>query len=198
MSPRTKQQFEAIRQKSRKAILKAALTLFAHNGYSQTTTDDLARKVGISKGLIYNYFSNKDEILECLIDEFAQKVMTIPTPESDLADPISYLESVIRAWFRSIRSNPDLVRLGAQFHTDTALQKLIRRKQSEYDKVIIPFFNDIFRRLGSKDPEVETLLLGSILDGIGLNYTAVSGDYPLEKIERHLIRQYRTLQGRKA
>ena len=198
MSPRTKQQFAAIRQKSRQAILKAALTLFARNGYSETTTEDLARKVGISKGLIYNYFSNKEEILECLIDEFARKVMTIPTPEPNVVDPILYLESVIRTWFSIIRSNPDLVRLGAQFHTDTALHKLIRRKQAEYDKVIIPFFNDIFRRLGSEDPEVETLVLGSILDGIGLNYTALSGEYPLEKIELHLIKQYRTLQGRKA
>lgn len=198
MSPRTDQQFEAIRQKSRKAILKAALTLFARNGYSKTTTDDIARKVGISKGLIYNYFSNKEEILEHLIDEFATKVMTIPPPESGLADPCAYLEAVIRSWFSIIRSNPDLVRVGAQFHTDTALQKLIRRKQAEYDKIIIPFFVDVFRRLGSEDPEIDTLLLGSILDGIGLNYTATPGAYPLEKIEHHLVKQYRTLQGRKA
>ncbi len=198
MSPRTKQQFEAIRQKSRVAILKAALTLFARKGFSETTTDDIAKKVGISKGLIYNYFRNKEEILECLIDEFARKVMTLPSPELELVDPSTYLESVIRTWFRIIRSNPDLVRLGVHFHTDTALQKLIRRKQAEYDRIITPFFNDIFRRLGSDDPEVDTVLLGSLLDGIGLNYTATPHNYPLERIERHLIRQYRTLQESKA
>jgi AcrR family transcriptional regulator len=190
MSPRSEKQFEAIRQKSRKAILKAALRLFASKGYSATTIDDIARRVGISKGLIYNYFPTKEKILESLIDQFAEKVI-LPQAVTGIApDPTGYLESLIRAWFREIKSNADLIKLGAQIHTDISLKGLMRKKEVEYQERYTSFFIDIFRRKGSPDPEADAYLLGSIFDGVGLNYHAMRRMYPLARIEDHLIRHY--------
>ncbi|MEH7083969.1 TetR/AcrR family transcriptional regulator [Neobacillus drentensis] len=43
-------------------ILKAAMTLFAKNGYEGTTLTDIAKAVGIQKPSIYNHFKSKEEI----------------------------------------------------------------------------------------------------------------------------------------
>jgi TetR/AcrR family transcriptional regulator len=52
--PRRPEQFEAIREKSREKIFSASLELFANKGYDATSIESIAKKAGISKGLIYN------------------------------------------------------------------------------------------------------------------------------------------------
>jgi len=46
----------------RKAILKAARDMFDARGYAPATVDEIARKAGIAKGSIYNYFSSKEDL----------------------------------------------------------------------------------------------------------------------------------------
>ena len=67
MSPRSSEQFDDIRKQKKKLILDTALELFAENGFHATSISQIARKAGISKGLTYNYFESKKEILDELI-----------------------------------------------------------------------------------------------------------------------------------
>ncbi len=185
-----------MRSRSRKAILKAALTLFARKGYAETTTEDIAHAVGISKGLIYNYFPSKEKILEHLIDQFVARIFPV-TPPVEMGQPTAkYLEALIRGWFNEVRTNPELIKLGVQFHTDAGLKKLVRKKQAELEKKYVVLFEEVFRRLGSRDPVVDTLLLGSIMDGIGLNYAAAPDTFPLDRLEQHLLQQYCSPRGK--
>ena len=63
MSPRSAKQFDEIRKQKKELILESALELFAENGFHATSISQIAKKAGISKGLIYNYFESKNEIL---------------------------------------------------------------------------------------------------------------------------------------
>jgi len=190
MSPRSHEQFESLRQKSRQAILDAALHLFARNGYSRTTTGEIAQRARISKGLIYNYFSSKQEILECLIVENVGKAFPMLNTPQDEADPRGTLEQLIHAWFHLIRSHSDFIRLAHQLHTGGDIKKLVRRKQEELAQTFMRGVTGLFKRLGSSDPEMDTLILGSIIDGVGLNYTAAPAIFPLDQVERHLVKMY--------
>ncbi len=51
-------------------ILQAALGAFSENGYAKTTMDDIVRHSGLSKGTLYWYFQNKQELFIATI-EFA-------------------------------------------------------------------------------------------------------------------------------
>jgi AcrR family transcriptional regulator len=53
----------------RKEILGAALALFERQGYAATTMDDVAAAAGISKGSIYNYFQNKQDLFTQLFNQ---------------------------------------------------------------------------------------------------------------------------------
>jgi AcrR family transcriptional regulator len=54
-------------------ILREAELLFAEKGFGNTGIDEIARKVGIAKSVIYYHFTNKDEILKTMFQEYFQR-----------------------------------------------------------------------------------------------------------------------------
>src|SRR5262245_2903033 len=54
-------------QRTRQAILDAALELFADKGYFGTSLRDIARAVGVRESALYNYFPSKDTMFDALI-----------------------------------------------------------------------------------------------------------------------------------
>jgi len=52
-----------------KKILKAALELFAQDGFKSTSTSKVAKRSGVSEGLIFKHYENKDGLLEAIIKE---------------------------------------------------------------------------------------------------------------------------------
>ncbi|MEE4239847.1 MAG: TetR/AcrR family transcriptional regulator [Desulfopila sp.] len=72
---------EEKKRKTKRAIIKAAIHLFAEKGFDKTSIEELARAAGIGKGTIYTYFQNKAEIfyafcedqLEFVRNELAEK-----------------------------------------------------------------------------------------------------------------------------
>jgi AcrR family transcriptional regulator len=74
MSPRTPKQFKDIREEKRNLIMDVALEHFAKAGFHATTINHIARHAGISKGLMYNYFSSKEELLSELIKRSVNEI----------------------------------------------------------------------------------------------------------------------------
>lgn len=54
MPRRTKEEAEATRE----SVLRAALDLFSEKGYSRTTLNDIAKRIGMSRGAVYWHFVN--------------------------------------------------------------------------------------------------------------------------------------------
>src|SRR2546426_10498394 len=52
----------------RAAILRAAIRVFAHNGYFNSKVADIAREAGVADGTVYLYFKSKEEILHSVFD----------------------------------------------------------------------------------------------------------------------------------
>jgi AcrR family transcriptional regulator len=50
------------KEKTRQAILRAALELFAGKGFYHTTTKAISRKAGIAEGTLFNYFQTKEDL----------------------------------------------------------------------------------------------------------------------------------------
>jgi AcrR family transcriptional regulator len=54
---------------TREALLKATAQLLGQRGYAPCTTNDIAKRAGVSIGSLYEYFANKDAIVHALVDE---------------------------------------------------------------------------------------------------------------------------------
>ena len=57
-------------ERSRTAILDAALELFSHRGYGATSMRDIAGKAGVSTGSVYHHFQDKEAIFQALLEQF--------------------------------------------------------------------------------------------------------------------------------
>jgi TetR/AcrR family fatty acid metabolism transcriptional regulator len=60
---------DAAEPEKRRAILHAAVRVFAEKGYHGCRIADVARAAGVAYGLVYHYFRNKDELLESVFAE---------------------------------------------------------------------------------------------------------------------------------
>jgi len=56
-------------EERRGAILDAALSVFSDLGYTQATLNDVADRLGVTKGCLYHYFESKERLLLDLIED---------------------------------------------------------------------------------------------------------------------------------
>ena len=94
---REPKQQRSIEKKER--IIKAAYDLFSENGYYSTVTSDIAKRAGVSTGIVYGYFTDKRDILfyvlKDYINETATPVMEYMSALSKGASLSELIENVI-------------------------------------------------------------------------------------------------------
>jgi AcrR family transcriptional regulator len=66
--PRTPEENERIKKKKKEQVLMAGLAVFAEKGPVEAKMSDIAKKAGVSYGLVYNYFPSKDQLLVELVN----------------------------------------------------------------------------------------------------------------------------------
>jgi TetR/AcrR family transcriptional regulator, transcriptional repressor of aconitase len=84
---------------TRKQIIDAASSCFAEYGYDKTTFDDVAKKAGISRTLIYTYFKTKQEFFFTMMDEKHKNYLSQSQEvlDSDLSNK-QKLRKIIDIW----------------------------------------------------------------------------------------------------
>lgn len=73
--PRTKLQYELIRNERKDLILTAALFIFSTKGYNSASMDEISKTVGCSHGLLFHYYSSKKDLYNSLINEVAMPLI---------------------------------------------------------------------------------------------------------------------------
>ncbi|TWI61586.1 TetR family transcriptional regulator [Pseudoduganella lurida] len=114
-------------------LLSAALDLFVDRGYAATRLEDVARRAGVSKGTLYLYFENKQELFKAVVRE--NIVQVIGRAESDVAaaDDVScseLLRTMLRRWWTDVAAT-----------RASGLAKLIMAEAGNFPE-IAQFYND--------------------------------------------------------
>jgi TetR/AcrR family transcriptional regulator, fatty acid metabolism regulator protein len=96
----------------RRAILDAAITVFARQGFHSARVSDVAAKAGVAYGLVYHYFDSKDQMLNELFSERWQLLLEASheVQESD-ASPRDKLAGVANFIIESYRHEPELMKV---------------------------------------------------------------------------------------
>jgi AcrR family transcriptional regulator len=189
MSPRTKQQFEEIREVSQEKIMEAAMELFSKKGYQATSINDIVKKAGVSKGLLYHYFDSKEALLRDMVDHFLSQGEELMERIMD-PDPQTLLRNMINVLFEDMRTRFDLysliINITVQIHELDFVYQLAVNKYKAY----IELFTDLFRQLDYQNPKGEALILTALFDGIGVQYFTMKGEYPLDEMKETLLTKY--------
>ena len=81
----------------RDTILNTSAEIFAELGYASATMQQIAARCGVSKSLLYHYYSSKDAILFDLLDHYTKRLLEIVRAVDQLAlAPRSKLDELIR------------------------------------------------------------------------------------------------------
>lgn len=188
MSPRTKDQFKAMRGKSRENIINSAMSLFATNGFHTTSMAQISSAAGISKGLIYNYYFSKEALLDAIIQNgFSEIDLMLNENLSDL-NPKEELISQITQAFQAYQTNFDFWKLYFQIIMQPAIfSKYSKQLQKFLNGQIIKMTN-LFTSAGISHPEYRARIVAALLDGIGF-HLIIDPNYPLEDIKRYIIQE---------
>lgn len=185
MSPRTKQQNEKIRQEKSRLILESALKLFADKGYHTSSISQIAKAAGISKGLVYNYFESKEDLLQNIFFSVMKKF----TSDMHIEEKDQYTIEESRAFFDSMFDilirNPNEWKLYYQLSMQTEVMEILMKNMSShnfesYQKTILQHLTN----QNFKDPEVAILLFTSVLKGFVLQYAFAPEMFSLDLIAR--------------
>lgn len=104
------------RNETERAILDAARTEFLEKGYAAARVDEIAKKSGVSKVLMYRYFGDKSEmfsrVVEAQLEEF-ERGKIAPPGLSGREPLIDWIKRTIQGHFKYLLRHPDLARLMA-------------------------------------------------------------------------------------
>jgi AcrR family transcriptional regulator len=100
---------DTLRDRTRRAvraeIAEAAVALFAERGFDDTTVEDIARAVGMTKRSFFRYFATKEDAVlagtEVLVEQVVEDLRARPADE----DPWDCLHEVLRRWEEQIHAS---------------------------------------------------------------------------------------------
>lgn len=169
--------------------MEAAFGLIARQGYESTSISQIASEAGVSKGLLYNYFESKEDLLEQLVkgamnqgDEIISKLLH--------TNPATTLENLIKWFFKEMRERPDHWRLMTELTFKIDKFKFVHDIATEKMKGYTLFIAELLTQLKFPDATGEAKLVGALLDGIAIQYLVIRKDYPLDEMENFLIKKY--------
>jgi AcrR family transcriptional regulator len=136
IAPRDRQ---AGAEEKRRQILDAAVRVFARRGFHTSRVGDIAEEAGVAHGLIYHYFSSKEEVLDTIFREtWSELLDAIRDVEESGAPAREQLRQVAAIMLRSWRRRPDLVRVLVR---EVARSPQMQRQAEE----VAPLFDAIER-----------------------------------------------------
>ncbi len=165
----------------RLAIVEAAAAQFARCGYEATLMDDVAGAARVSKGSLYDYFRNKEDLFYAVFEWFRELLLQAGTaelkPGANARDILAaFAEGSIRAFVAHIELYPvmlDVWAAAAKTGTRKRFAKAMRELYAEYRREIASLMRAA-QDMGDmrKDADVDVLasvLIGAV-DGILLQY----------------------------
>jgi AcrR family transcriptional regulator len=108
--PRATRTNEEMTAQTTALLLRSALRLFSAQGYAQTSIQEIAEAVGLTKGALYHHFRTKEEILRRLHDDMIDHGIAESRAviAAGLAPPET-LEGLIRAHVRMVETHQDAI-----------------------------------------------------------------------------------------
>lgn len=96
-------------QDKREAILRAAIKVFARNGYFNSKVADIAKEAKVADGTVYLYFKNKDDVLHSIFDRTMELFIAEGRKElAEIEDPREKLRKIARLHLEGMGSDRNL------------------------------------------------------------------------------------------
>lgn len=167
-------------------ILNAALELFAEEGYRSTSTSKVAKRAGVSEGLIFRHFENKEGLLEAIVKLGEEKAKELFADLVNEPDPKEVLRKYLDIGINISKNKETVDFWKLQFKIKWELEMYGEHKIEEIQDALIR----AFEQLRFNHPEEEANLLLSLMDGLATRFM-LQKNFDLEGPIEFLKKKYR-------
>jgi len=177
----------------RARLLELGLELFSRRSYDDVSTDDIASAAGVSKGLLYHYFTGKRGYYVATIRELARRVIAVTE-----LDPAQSLEESVRNALEQfvifVRDNADFYRalLRGGVGADDEAQPIIEKVRQTVMKRILSAAS-----IDDPNPRVRTAVYGWIgfIEATSLDWIANGHDHDENELVGMMMASFLALVG---
>lgn len=141
-------------------ILKVALKLFAENGFDATSTKKIALAAGVSEGLIFRHFINKENLLNAILEIGIEKTNQYYQENLQNKNPKKIIEAALELPFKIPESDH------AFWHLLYALKWQRKTYYPELAKPLLNALKQAFEALNYENPEIEAEFILVYIDGM--------------------------------
>ena len=188
--PRTVEQYEQIRAEKKALIMEAAIEVFAEKTFQGASVSMIAKKAGISKGLLYNYFESKEALLKEIIKNAANQIYENFDPNHDGVLTKEEFFFFISKNIQVVKENINYWKLYSALVLQPQVMELIEHDFDEVSENYSKLIYDLFKRSGVKDIPGEMLLFSAMLKGAMVQYIAMPEMFPIDDFEKKIIEYY--------
>lgn len=182
-------------EKTREAVLTAAIEVFLERGVTRATLEQIARAAGVTRGAVYWHFNDKQEIFTALErranlpnEAFSARLSERLAADPDL-DPLGELKDSIQEALRSFSENPERSRILAvlwlrcDYSEDT---RPAMARQREADLALRTLFEKVIGLAAARGrlappwtPELAAHALILLINGSVLDWLRAPGEFDL-------------------
>src|SRR5213594_2847384 len=174
------------KEEAKNRILEAAYNVFAEKGYRQATMDDVASKLGVSKGSLYLYYESKEELFEAIARTAPRALKEILYSSfNQKMNPVQSASEFFDKMLKRYGSNSGLsFEIVSEATRNPVVRRVLRENHDEYTKILMGFFQEMRRKkLVGEDLDLRALSHALIALWNGLETSVVSG-LPIGEVKR--------------
>ncbi|UXI69870.1 TetR/AcrR family transcriptional regulator [Tahibacter amnicola] len=180
-----------LHQQRRLQILEGAERCFRSKGFHQASMQDIANESGVSMGLLYRYFANKEAIVVSFADSDSAELVSLLAEFAASSSPLELWPGILRRMLKEA-SEPDYVRITTEVFAEALRNPKLFESLVQSDDTVRRALIDAIkaqqsagRMVAQLDPIVAADILMGMIDGVGLRACLVRQFKP-RAIERHI------------
>ncbi len=149
---------ETARRESKERILAAAELVFAEKGFDGARVDEIAKRAGVNKALIYYYFKSKDEILEVLFRKLVDELVNLVdfTELDDFVASPEQLQAHLSTYILYLEQHQSLLRIFLMEALKDRAKQVFTQKFFDY---VLKFEQEAARKMGVEIVNSQELLV---------------------------------------
>lgn len=167
------------------ALLEATIDCLVERGYSRTSTNDIIRIAGVSRGALLHHFASKAELLGAAAERvfehfelgFRETFAALPVEERTLERAVEHLWAI----FRSPRYDAALELMVAS-RTDPELREVLVAVLQRFERSVAADFGVLFPATAASEGIAIVRFAFSVLDGAALTADLGFGDSAEETV----------------
>jgi len=167
-------------------ILIVALELFAKEGYKATSTSRVAKQAGVSEGLIFRHFINKEGLLNAIIKEGEERAKILFADIVLETDPKEVIRKTLTLGNKMIENKEDADFWKLQYKIKWEMEFYGDYKMEPLEVAL----TNAFSKLDYNNPKLEARTLLLNLDGLATRYF-LQNSFNLNEMISYMCEKYK-------